>query len=115
MSRIIPRKPSMEMNRKAQNVTTMRKDSSFNYSYVVKLLSLPLPHPGSSFTSNSRKITALQQDRKVSDRVGRGDIMTYPVKNPDVDKLKYVVFNRYRSTLERFFQTCLIWSKSVLS
>ena len=83
----MPRKPSMEMNRKAQNVTTMRKDSSFNYSYVVKLLSLPLPHPGSSFTSNSRKITALQQDRKVSDRAGRGDtdIMTYPVKNPDVD------------------------------
>ena len=39
------------MKRKAQNVTT-------------------LPHPGSTLTSNSRKITALQQDKNVTNKVG---------------------------------------------
>ena len=48
---IVVTKPSAEMKRKAQNVTT-------------------LPHPGSTLTSNSRKITALQQDKNVTNKVG---------------------------------------------
>ena len=48
---IVVTKPSAEMKRKAHNVTT-------------------LPHPGSTLTSNSRKITALQQDKNVTNKVG---------------------------------------------